>query len=917
MSARPWRLAHRGTVVACGVLIDRRDDPDDAARRALASWEPGCEVVELPDAWAVLWPRPRPLRADGAEGAPLVPVPRPGGGSLRSTIPLQPREIVALVEGGAREGDVVLARGGVALTYPLAGAPRVDPSRWIDVGPVDLAGAVTPLGDPPAAVQVTGAPAPAPWYPKGIGPALAATLTEAAGAMSSTGEVSAQLPWWMRLIAWMRARWTAERAVRGAKALDERALDAVPPEAPEASAATALTAPAPSWWDRLQSRFVGSLFGARLEKLLGDRQARYFRDVVSMFEEGRLQEALKRAIPLGGSDPGAKEVPRTWSVPRAREDLEITLAPSATRTAVSPKDMHDTLKDLYRRAVETLEREGRAEEAAFVLAELLRDPGAAVSLLDRHGRHEAAAALADRARMDPALRVRQWMRADRRDHAFALARRHRCYEAAATMLAEEHPDLADWLRAEHARHLARTGDLVAAVRAGQRVEAMRGEVTAWMDALIARGGPAGARVLPERVRADEGSFDDVRSRVLALCDDDALRAERWVLADALLAPGAPSEALETLARPLVRALVRDAARSGDPDEAQKVEALARRGADRALAADLPRWPTFARASLATQDTSRVIDGADRGLRAVEDAVLLADGRMLLALGESGAELWSRAGRCVHRFDEPCARIVISDHGDRALALAPRGGAWRVATLDLDALRGAWWADLRLDAFADTFDGDGWVVAQEGRVLELDATDPAVTALRALASPGEGTSSVETRALGLARDAKTVAALARHVDRSRGDAHAAYHAWDARTGHETASRALDTLDAPGAAPLRCAVDTATETVLRVDAAPEGRWSLTRASRTDRRQWTLDEEPVSVARRGGWSCVVTRGPSGLTATLYAGDTRCLRVELARATTGAARLDGRHVYLADDLGRVLAIELAHGRFVRDLRV
>lgn len=913
MTARPWRLAHRGIVVACGVLIDRRDDPDEAARRVLACWEPGCDVIELPGAWAVIWQRPRPRRAGSAEGELLVPLRRPDGAVLRSAIPLQDKEIQAIIAGGARDGDVVRARGGIAETFPLAGAPRVDPARWIDVGAVDLARAVIPLGDPPAAVVVQGAAPPPPWYDKGIGPQLAATLTQAAGAMSATQDVSARLPWWMRAIAWLRARLAAQTVAREARRVEQIA------DAPDGEADRALapaSAPSPGWWDRLQARVAGSLFGARLEKMLGERQAKYLQDVVSMFEEGRLQEALKRAIPLGANDPDASEAPLTWSIPSARKELAITLTPAATRTAASPPDMHDTLKDLYRRAAETLDREGRAEEAAFVLAELLRDPGAAVSLLERHGRFEAAASLADRARMDPALRVRQWMRADKRERAFALARRYRCYEPAATMLAKDHPDLADWLRAEHARHLARTGDLLAAVRGGQRVAALREEVLGWMDALIARGGPDGARMLPERVRADEGSFDDVRSRVLALCAGDAHRAERQVLADALLAGGAPSEALETLARPLVRALVRDAAVSGDADEARKVAQLAQRGADRALAVDLPRWPTFPRAALATQDTARAIDGADRGLRAVEDAVLLPDGRMLLAFGESGAELWSRAGRCVHRFDEPCARIVISDHGDRALALAPRGGAWRVASLSLDALRGAWWADLRLDAFADTFDGDGWVVAQEGRVLELDATDPVATALRALAVPGAG-KAIETCALALARDAKTVVVLARHTDRERGDAHTALHAWDALSGRETASRALDTLGEPSPVPTRCAVDPATVSALRVDARPEGGWLLTRVARTDRRSWPLDEEPVSVARCGGWSCVLTRGESGLTATLWAVDTRCLRVELARATTGAARLDGRHLYLVDDLGRALVIELAHGRLARDLRV
>ena len=914
MSVRPWRLAHRGTVPAAGVLFARGDDPAEAARRALRCWEPGCDVVCVGDDWAVLWQRPRAVHAAGVEGAPLVAQRRKDGAAVRATAPLGPTELDALLAGGAREEDIVRVVAGVAATYPLAGAARVDPAAWIDPGAVDLAAEVVSLGDPPPPVVVAGAAAPR-WYDEGIGPALAATLTEAARAAS--GESPApQLPWWMRALAWLRARLVAQAVV----------TRVLPPGAPPAAEAPRPVALAqPSWWDRLQARFAGSLFGARLEQHLGARQAKYLQDMVAMFEEGRLHEALKRAIPLGGNDPDVAEKPMSWSVPKPRAGLEITLAQSTTRTAASPPDLHDTLNGLYRRAVESLDAEGRAEEAAFVLAELLRDPGAAVALLERHARFDAAARLADRARMDPALRVRQWLRAGDTARAFALARRHRCYEAAATMLDAVDGDLAAALRAAHARHLAAAGDLAAAVRAGQRLPALRAEVLGWMDALIARGGVEGARVLPARVLAEDGSFEVVRSRVLALCAADDARAERAALADALLAESAPSEALETLTRPLVRALVRDAAVSGDEGEARRVAKLAQRGADRALAADLPQWPTFLRAMLASavggahaaHPNAQVIDGADRGLRAVTDAAALPDGRVLLAFGESGAELWSRAGRCVHRFDEPCAALVVSDHGDRALALAPRGESWRVAVLELDARRSRPWADLRLDAFAGTFDGDGWVVAQDGRVLELDAQDPAAGALRALVdAPTEIT--VRSRALALDRCPRAVMALARHEDLARRDAHTAAHVWDAVTARELSTRALDTLDAVGSPPRFGAVDARTEVVVRIDREADGRDVLLIITRSGRTSWPVEGEAVGLSRHNGWTCVLTRDPEGLTATLYNPNLhRCLSVRLVRASRGAVRLDAGTLTVADDLGRVRVIDLARGAVLRDLRV
>lgn len=916
MSVRPWRLAHRGTLTASGIALDA-ERPERAARHVLDAWCVGCEVIDLGTRWALRWPTPRVVRADSLPGAPLVPLRGADGATLLSAIPLQRREIDALFAQGARAGDLVLARGGVASTHSLAGAPRIDPATWIDPGPIELAPSATALGDPPRPIGAPGAAGP-PWFSDVTGRAVATALHDAIAA-EGAGEATPAMPWWMRAVSWLSSLLTARDAVKRVSARRE-----LPDSATEPALAVA---PARSWFDRLQSRVASSLWGARLERFLGERQARYLNDMVSMFEEGDLGEALRRAIPLGGSDPDAAERPLSWGIPSPRSRLDIELAPSTSRTAASPPDLHERLKAVYRRAAEQLDGEGRADEAAFVLAELLREPEAAVSLLERHGRFEAAAALADRAKMSPTVRVRQWLRAGDSGRAFALARRYRCYEAAATLLDAVDPARATWLRAEHARHLARTGDLASAVRAGGRVEAMRGEVVGWMDELIARGGVEGARALPGRVLADEGSFEFVRSRVLALCAADESRDARFALARSLddAAKLRPSEALETLARPLIRALVRDAALSGDPAEGALVSQLAQRGADRALAVDLPRWPTFVRERLdamratpsATPRGAVRIDPDDRGLRAVEDLALLPDGRVLLAMGESGAELWSRAGRMVHRFDEPCARLVISPHGGRALALATRGWTTRVARIELDARRAAWWADLRLEAWADQFDGDAWLVAQDGRVIELDAADPAAPALRVLAE-SPAAQGVTARAVALQRGGDTLAALGWQEDRSRGDSHSTHHAWTLSTGAQLVARALDTLQGETPCPTISAVDASASLVVRADPVSDTTWSLTVISPTRRERLPLDGEALSLSARGGWICALTRDDAGVTATLYNPSLVAVsRLLLTRATHAVARIQDRSLLVADELGRVRVIELSHGATTLDIRV
>lgn len=926
MSVRPWRLAHRGTLPVTGVVIARRDDPAEAARRAMAAWCRGCEVLDLGASWAVLWPAPRMLRADALEGAALVALRRADGAALRSAIPLQPREIDALMA-TARAGDLVLAEGASASAHSAAGAPRVDLAAFIDLGAVDLAAGVVSLGEAPAAPRVLAEAGGRPWFAKVTGAALATAL-QAAATEQAAGEAAVSLPWWMRLMVWLRARLTP-----GPRALPARAMagDVAEADVPDESAADVALAraapPTASWWDRVLTRAAKSLWGARLERYLGERQARFLNDVVEMFEEGELQEALKRAIPLGGADPAGAEKPLSWSIPRPRDALDIRLAPATTQTAASPPDLHERLKALYRNAVERLEAEGRAEEAAFVLAELLREPEAAVSLLERHGRLEAAAALADRARMSAEVRVRQWMRAGDRARAFALARRHRCYEAAATLLAGDAPELAGWLRAEHARHLARTGDLTAAVQAGKRVPALHDEVLGWMDALIARGGPDAARTLPSRLLADEGSFDGVRARVLALCAAGDARAERWALARALDAAlrAQPSAPLETLARPVVRALVRDAAQRGDPEEAVFIPQLAQRAGDLALSADLPRWPTFTREALshmkgapgADARVSHVVERGDVGLRAVEDLARLPDGRVLLAMGESGAELWSRGGALLRRFDEPCARLVISDHGDRALALAPRGTFWRAAVLSLDTGAARPWGDLRLDAWADDFDGDAWPVSMGGQVLELDATDEAPSVLRVLAEAPAG-QGVSAHALAMQRAPGALAALGWMRDATRGDAHATQHVWAPLTGAMTLRRALDALADVSKRPEVFAVDAAGHRVLRADRGEGDRWGMTVIHRASRERWAMEGEVFAVSARDGWTCALARVEDGVAATLFnSRDAPCVRVLLRRATRAVARLQEGWLLLADDHGRVRVLDLGHGATALDLRV
>jgi hypothetical protein len=98
---------------------------------------------------------------------------------------------------------------------------------------------------------------------------------------------------------------------------------------------------------------------------------------------------------------------------------------------------------------------------------------------------------------------------------------------------------------------------------------------------------------------------------------------------------------------------------------------------------------------------------------------LSKGRYVVAKGDAGVFLYSRIQELLHHFDVPADRLVVSDHGDRILAVAARGEISTVAQLDLATRRARHWRNLELSQFAPTFDGSTWYVAKGSFVHALD------------------------------------------------------------------------------------------------------------------------------------------------------------------------------------------------------
>lgn len=232
-------------------------------------------------------------------------------------------------------------------------------------------------------------------------------------------------------------------------------------------------------------------------------------------------------------------------------------------------------------------------------------------------------------------------------------------------------------------------------------------------------------MLVRKVALDPDAHDAVLPLVRALCaDPDPLQAAaRAALASTLI--DRPHERTRPFSRLAVRALLRDRSTGARFTALAQLRALADHAGDGALAADIP---DLARPPAEEPDLGARVAAHDVGRTALYDATRLPNGQLLVACGEGGIRWVTRDGRPVAHFDVPAHRLVVSDHGDRVLAVAPRGSALLVSKVDLHERRAKPWLDLELVGHADTCDGAVWYVLERHAVVALDLLTRRRTAL---------------------------------------------------------------------------------------------------------------------------------------------------------------------------------------------
>ncbi|MFI1647013.1 bpX6 domain-containing protein [Streptomyces avidinii] len=753
--------AFRATVTAAGFVLDVPViGPAEAAERAAASWQDGAELRQLPDGrWLFVLAAPVEIRADRAPGLPVVRTDR----GAQAAVGADATAAVA--------GHLAVAAGGVTVIHRIAELAELDPAGWLDLSGLTLhrprpVGATEPEAEP-VVESLPRQPRPDLRAAAGIAPRTerARRLTEDAPAGARRRGApfagrprprprpsSVSGPFALAVVVLLvvlpllvvvasqggafhvGVLLLAFAAGPAAARFRQRNSGAAP--GPEGSAAGAGAATSEPELGRSRGRARRPLLDALLARLamrtagplIQGRHARYLRELTTAFEQRRWEDALRDAIRLTGDRPAEQKPWLALGLPRRYEGALRPTPRAGGSGAASPLSgptVHQHLAALYQRAAEGLEREGRIDEAAFVLADLRDAPAEAVALLVRHGRTVQAAELAEGRDLGADLVVRLWWQAGERERAVRTAYRRAAFAPAVERLAAGDPTSARELRVAWAAHCRQSGDRLGAAEVLWADESLRPSAVADLRDAVALGGPTRSRALPYLLAL--GAGESTRALALAVLDSDGHPATtgRSALAAALAELPAAYPALDReLATAAARAVVRDGGFGGvlgDRDAATRHQRLLKR-ADPLVAADLASPSRAAPAAHLTAHTA-----ADRpGTLPVLDAALLGSGAVLVACGQAGVRLLTADGRTKARWDVPADQLVLADHGGVALLVAGYGRVREVSRLDLATRSVRRWTTLSAEQIVPSFDGRHLITADDDGIAVLDTLAPRPT-----------------------------------------------------------------------------------------------------------------------------------------------------------------------------------------------
>lgn len=161
----------------------------------------------------------------------------------------------------------------------------------------------------------------------------------------------------------------------------------------------------------------------RLSEFLMQQQEALLRNLLRDFREGRIEEALRRALPLKGDNAGgAMSTSAQLPTHSLTHSLQNLLGGGSLSGSVwfTPDDLFQSLQAEYRKQAQAAARAGDFRRAAFIYGKLLNDLSAAAAILSQGGLHADAASIYEDALGDLRTAAREWEVAGEIEKAIAI-----------------------------------------------------------------------------------------------------------------------------------------------------------------------------------------------------------------------------------------------------------------------------------------------------------------------------------------------------------------------------------------------------------------------------------------------------------------------------------------------------------------
>ncbi len=328
---------------------------------------------------------------------------------------------------------------------------------------------------------------------------------------------------------------------------------------------------------------------------------------------------------------------------------------------------------MYREQVQELIKNEDYEHAAFICAELLNDPAAAVEIFERKGDFKTAAKLAQGRKLPPETFIPLWYKAGEKQKALQLAAQYDVFAALYNSVPKEDPFFKDLVTAWSHRLLT-LNNYLKALELTEKIESLQEERQKWIsDALVMH--PNDPTLLARAIKClkeeHEQQLADLLNNFLQKEDPES-RNNQIELAEHLTSKNFEkvgvqenflSQRLPLLALPLLRKLISDEAHYGANQKRKKACLnLSIAAKQQALRVDLRRLNQANKIKKPEpQRQAKLKPATDQN--PINSLIMIDENRLLIAYKSGALHLINRNGR-----------VLWSDHIHNIVGLVPIGSS---------------------------------------------------------------------------------------------------------------------------------------------------------------------------------------------------------------------------------------------------